>query len=90
YRIEVFVPAAKRTYGYYVFPLLEGDRLVGRIDMKCDRRDGVLRVTGLWLEPGIKPTAARRRALDAELDRQRRFAGAERVEYADGYLKAGR
>ncbi|MBE9553478.1 MAG: YcaQ family DNA glycosylase [Proteobacteria bacterium] len=88
YRIEVFVPVAKRTYGYYVFPLLEGDRLIGRIDMKCDRREGVLRVTGLWLEPGVKPTAARRCALDAELDRQRRFAGAGRVEYADGYLKA--
>ncbi len=87
YRIEVFVPAAKRTYGYYVFPLLEGDRLVGRIDMKCDRRDGLLRVTGLWPEPGIKLTATRRRALDAELDRLRRFAGAERVEYADGVLK---
>jgi uncharacterized protein YcaQ len=82
YRIEVFVPAARRTYGYYVFPLLEGDRLVGRIDMKCDRRDGLLRVTGLWLEPGVKLTATRRRALDAELDRLRRFAGAERVEYA--------
>ncbi|MBE9553166.1 MAG: YcaQ family DNA glycosylase [Proteobacteria bacterium] len=87
YRIEVFVPAAKRTYGYYVFPLLEGDRLIGRIDMKCDRGEGVLRVTGLWLEPGIKLTAARRRALDSELDRQRRFAGAERVEYVDGVLK---
>jgi uncharacterized protein YcaQ len=87
YRIEVFVPAAKRTYGYYVFPLLESDRLIGRVDMKCDRRDGVLRITGLWLEPGIKPTAARRRALDAELDRQRRFAGADSVVYADGYSK---
>lgn len=87
YRIEVFVPAAKRTYGYYVFPLLEGDRLVGRIDMKCDRGEGALRVTGLWWEPGVKPTAARRRALDAELDRQRKFAGAGRVEFAHGYLK---
>lgn len=84
YRIEVFVPAARRTYGYYVFPLLEGDRLVGRIDMKCDRRDGVLRVTGLWLEPGVRPTNVRRRALDAELDRLRRFAGADRVDYAGG------
>lgn len=87
YRIEVFVPAAKRTYGYYVFPLLEGDRLIGRIDMKCWRNDGRLCVIGLWLEPGIKLTAARRRALDAELDRLRRFAGAEQVDYADGYLK---
>jgi len=87
YRIEVFVPAAKRTYGYYVFPLLEGDRLVGRIDMKCDRGEGALRVTGLWWEPGVKPSAGRRRALDAELDRQRRFAGAEKVEFADGFMK---
>ena len=87
YRIEVFVPAAKRTYGYYVFPLLEGDRLVGRLDMKCDRRDGLLRVTGLWLEPGVRLTATRRRALDAELDRLRRFAGAKRVDYASGVLK---
>ncbi|MDH5558687.1 MAG: winged helix DNA-binding domain-containing protein, partial [Alphaproteobacteria bacterium] len=79
----------KRTYGYYVFPLLEGDRLIGRIDMKCERGEGLLRVTGLWLESGIKPTAARRRALDAELDRLRKFAGADRVAYADGYLKPG-
>jgi uncharacterized protein YcaQ len=89
YRIEVFVPAAKRTYGYYVFPLLEGDRLIGRIDMKCERSAALLRVTGLWWEPGVKPTVARRRALDAELDRLRKFAGAERVVYVDGYLKSG-
>jgi uncharacterized protein YcaQ len=84
YRIEVFVPEARRTYGYYVFPLLEGDRLIGRIDMKNNRSDGVLRVAGLWLEPGVRPTATRRRALDAELDRLRRFTGATRVAYDRG------
>ena len=52
YRIEVFVPAARRTYGYYVFPLLERDRLVGRIDMRADRAADVLEVNGLWMEPG--------------------------------------
>ena len=84
YRIEVFVPAAKRTHGYYVFPLLQGDALIGRIDMKCDRTAGTLRVTGLWLEPGIRPTAARNRALEAELDRLRRFTGMDRVERGEG------
>ncbi len=42
YRIEVFVPSPKRKYGYYVFPILEGSRLIGRIDMKCHRDAGSL------------------------------------------------
>ncbi len=75
YRIEVFVPAAQRRYGYYVFPLLEGDGLIGRLDMKADRAARVLRVTGLWLEPGIRLAAGRRARLDAELGRICRLAG---------------
>ena len=62
YRIEVFVPEARREYGYYVFPLLERDRLIGRIDMKRAKKDdGTLSVTGLWLEPrlGADPGPAR-------------------------------
>lgn len=88
YRIEVFVPAARRQYGYYVFPLLEGERFIGRIDMKHERGDGVLRVRGLWLEPRVGLTRGRRDGLAAELERQRRFTGAERVAFEDGYLKA--
>jgi len=87
YRIEVFVPAAKRRYGYYVFPLLEGDRLIGRIDMKHERDKGVLAVKGLWLEPKVKLSAARQERLEAELERQRRFTGAERVTFAKGWVK---
>jgi uncharacterized protein YcaQ len=88
YRIEVFVPAAERRYGYYVFPLLEGDRFVGRIDMKHRRReDDALHVTGLWPESGVKFGKARMRALDAALQRLRRFCGAAAVTYADGYLR---
>jgi uncharacterized protein YcaQ len=89
YRIEVFVPAAKRQYGYYVFPLLEGDRLIGRIDMKHQRQDAALNVTGLWLEPGVKSSRQRMDRLVAELDRHRRFVGADRVTFDDGYLKTG-
>ena len=75
------MPAAKRRYGYYVFPLLEGDRFIGRLDMKHDRQaDGALRVTGLWLEPGIRMTRGRRDRLLAELKRVRRFVGAESLD----------
>ncbi|AVO37797.1 winged helix-turn-helix domain-containing protein [Pukyongiella litopenaei] len=87
YRIEVFVPAAKRKYGYYVFPLLEGDRLVGRIDMKA-RRDGArLQVRALWPEPGIRWGRGRAARLEAELDRVARFAGLETVGFDDGWLR---
>lgn len=80
YRIEIFVPEAKRQYGYYVFPILEGDRLVGRIDMKALRADDVLNVTGLWWETGVRATDARLKKLRSELDRMARFAGVSRVE----------
>lgn len=87
YRIEVFVPAAKRTYGYYVFPLLEGDRLIGRIDMKAQRDRGVLHVSALWPERSVRWSEARTRRLQSELDRVRRFTGLDDVEYASGWLK---
>jgi uncharacterized protein YcaQ len=87
YRIEVFVPAARRRYGYYVFPLLERDRFIGRIDMKASRDRGMLDVQGLWMEPGRGLTAARRARLEAELDRIRRFAGLDAVRFADGSLR---
>ncbi len=87
YRIEVFVPAAKRRYGYYVFPLLEGDRLIGRLDMKRQGQSGVLSVNGLWLEPGVRLGSGRMDRLEAELDRVRRFVCCDRVEMANGWLK---
>lgn len=83
YRIEIFVPAPKRKYGYYVFPLLEGDRLIGRIDMKSDKAKDSLNVTKLWMEPGVKPGKGRMNALDAELDRIRRFCGLGSVTWMD-------
>lgn len=85
YRIEVFVPEAQRQYGYYVFPLLEGDRLVGRIDMKADRKRGALEVKRLWWENGVRPSAGRREKLEAELARLAKFTGVEEVRFADGW-----
>ena len=85
YRIEIFVPEPKRQYGYYVFPLLEGDRMIGRIDMKADRKAGTLDVKKLWLEKGVRASAGRLEKLDAELQRGARFGGVERVNYLDGW-----
>lgn len=85
YRIEVFVPEPKRVWGYYVFPVLEGDRLVGRIDVKAFRDAGALRVKAFWPEAGVRLTKARRAKLEAELDRLARFAGCGRVEFLDGW-----
>ncbi|MFP3942539.1 MAG: winged helix-turn-helix domain-containing protein [Alphaproteobacteria bacterium] len=84
YRIEIFVPAAKRQYGYYVFPLLEGDRFIARADLKVDGRTGALIVLGFWPEPGTRWGKGRLAKLDAELERCAVFAGAREVIWTKG------
>jgi len=79
FRFEAFVPAAKRKYGYYVCPLLEGDRFVGRIEPRFDRERSALVVEGVWWERGIKSTAARRRKLNDALQILAAQIGAEKI-----------
>ena len=85
YRIEIFVPAAKRTYGYYIFPVIEGTRLVARTDVEA--KGGVLTLRALWPEAGLRWGKERSRRLMAELERVARFAGATRIDLQDGWLR---
>jgi hypothetical protein len=83
YLWEVYVPAAKRKWGYYVLPLLYGDRFVGRIEPRIERRTRTLRVVGLWWEDGFDPLANDGfvDAFAGALEAQRRFGGSGRVTF---------
>ena len=89
---EVYVPEPKRRWGYYVLPILFGDRIVGRFEPRLDRAAKTLRILGTWWEPGFTPKTAEgfvpqmRDALAAYM----RFVGASRIDWAPGLGGAAR
>lgn len=76
YRFEAFVPEPRRVYGYYVLPILEGERFTGRAEAKFDRSEGVLELKQVCWEPEFKPSQARRRRLEAAAGRLAEAIGA--------------
>ena len=88
YRVEMFVPEAKRTYGYYVFPILQGDSIIARVDMKAFRDRDTLVVRALWPEPGTRWGKGKQSAFEAELTRLTKLAGVSQVSFDDDWLRA--
>jgi len=89
FRIEIYVPPARRQYGYYVLPILHGDRLIGRIDPKFDRKDGRLKVNAVYAEPGAPMDAATGRAVAGAVAELAAFLGAREIAYDRTRVPAG-
>jgi hypothetical protein len=81
YLWEVYVPEAKRKWGYYVLPMLYGDRFVGRIEPRLDRKTSALNILGIWFEPGFDPIESPGfiGAMGDAIDAYRSFVGATKV-----------
>jgi uncharacterized protein YcaQ len=82
HRLEIYVPAAKRRWGYYVLPILHRERLVARADMALDRDAGLLRVLALHREPDVRRTPPLDRAVMRALERLAAWRGARGVQVA--------
>lgn len=88
FRLEIYVPKDEREYGFFVLPILHGDRLVGRVDSETDRRERVYRVNAVHWEPGAPKEA--KTALEPALAELAEFVGADRVDYRSATSKRSR
>jgi uncharacterized protein YcaQ len=81
YRLEMYVPVADREFGYYVLPILHGDRLIGRVDPFTDRKAGILRIKGIWAEPDAPHDRATVDAVAGTIGELATFLGASDVTF---------
>ncbi len=84
YRIEIYVPPAKRQYGYFAMPILHNDELIARVDPRVDRERDAFVVNAVHLEPGVKRDRVTGRAVARALDDLARFTGVSRVRTPAG------
>ena len=89
YTVEIYVPAAKRKYGYYVLPILHDGRLVGRLDPKLHRDRGLLEIRALHLEPGFEPTGMFKATLDETVSNLADFLCATEIRMPRGWRSTG-
>jgi uncharacterized protein YcaQ len=84
FTMEIYVPKEKRRWGYYVLPVLHGDRLIGRIDPAVDRARGILNIHAVHAEPDAPLTAATGHAIGSTLGHLAKFVGAREIAYTGG------
>ena len=83
FRIEIYVPKAKREFGYYVLPILYGDKLIGRIDPKMDRKTNTLHIHNVYAEPGAPKYKKTVREIGQSVKALASFLGAEKIEWGN-------
>ena len=89
FTIEIYVPQSKRQYGYYVLPILHGDRLIGRIDPLMDRARSRLRVNAVYAEPGAPADRGTGRAVAGAINELADFLGATTIDFDPDRVPAG-
>ena len=82
YSWEIYTPAEKRKYGYYVLPMLSGDRFIGRIEAAADRKTGTLAVKNIWYEDGVRQTKKLARALEDAVTRLAKLNEMQQVRFS--------
>lgn len=90
FRTEIYTPKAKRRYGYYVLSILHGDRIIGRLDPKMDRKQKRLVINAVYAEPGAPSTRAAAQAIADAIGELARFLGAQTIDYGEHILDGAR